>query len=99
MVLARFWLLLPRGKSNRRVRGRGAPGAGDRGLRTSKLQYLPAFLGAKVRVLARNELSPLETVPILKTDRLILDGLREEDKPLYNRRCLILMKALCFQRI
>ena len=26
LVLARFWLLLPRGKSNRRVRGRGAPG-------------------------------------------------------------------------
>ena len=62
--------------------------AGDRGLRTSKLQYLPAFLGAKVRVLARNELSPLETVPVLKTERLILDGLREEDKPLYNRLCL-----------
>ena len=26
LVLARFWLLLPRGKSNRRVRGRAAPG-------------------------------------------------------------------------
>ncbi len=26
LVLARFWLLLPRGKSNRRVRGRVAPG-------------------------------------------------------------------------
>lgn len=62
--------------------------AGDRGLRTSKLQYLPAFLGAKVRILARNELSALETVPVLKTERLTLDGLREEDKPLYNRLCL-----------
>ena len=62
--------------------------AGDRGLRTSKLQYLPAFLGAKVRLLARNELSGLETIPVLKSERLILDGLREEDKPLYNRLCL-----------
>lgn len=62
--------------------------AGDRGLRTSKLQYLPAFLGAKVRVLARNELSGLDTVPALKTERLILDGLREEDRPFYNRLCL-----------
>lgn len=62
--------------------------AGDRGLRTSKLQYLPTFLGAKVRVLARNELSGLETIPVLKTERLLLDGLREEDKPAYNRLCL-----------
>ena len=62
--------------------------AGDRGLRTSKLQYLPAFLGAKVRLLARNELSGLETIPVLKSERLVLDGLREEDRPLYNRLCL-----------
>lgn len=62
--------------------------AGDKGLRTSKMQYLPAFLGAKVRVLARNELSPLETVPMLKTERLVLDALREEDKAAYNRLCL-----------
>ena len=62
--------------------------AGDRGLRTSKLQYLPAFLGVKVRLLARNELSGLETIPVLKSERLVLDGLREEDRPLYNRLCL-----------
>ena len=62
--------------------------AGDRGLRTSKLQYLPAFLGAKVSVQIRNELSGLDTVPVLKTERLVLDGLREEDKPDYNRLCL-----------
>lgn len=62
--------------------------AGDRGLRTSKLQYLPAFLGVKVRVLARNELSALGTIPVLKTERLLLDGLREEDKAAYNRLCL-----------
>lgn len=62
--------------------------AGDRGLRTSKLQYLPAFLGAKIRVLARNELSGLDTVPMLKTERLILEGFREGDKAEYNRLCL-----------
>jgi hypothetical protein len=62
--------------------------AGDKGLRTSKLQYLPAFLGAKIRVLARNELGALETVPMLKTERLTLDALREEDKVPYNRLCL-----------
>ncbi|MCI9443321.1 MAG: GNAT family N-acetyltransferase [Oscillospiraceae bacterium] len=62
--------------------------AGDKGLRTSKLQYLPAALGAKVRLLARNELSRLKTVPALKSERLTLDGLREEDKADYNRLCL-----------
>ena len=30
LVLARFWLLLPRGKSNRRVRGRAGPGLSKR---------------------------------------------------------------------
>ena len=43
---------------------------------------------ARARVLARNELSGLDTVPVLKTGRLILDGLREEDKAAYNRLCL-----------
>ncbi len=62
--------------------------AGDRGLRTSKLQYLPAFLGPKVRILARNELSMLDTIPVLRSERLYLDGLREEDRPLYNQLCL-----------
>lgn len=62
--------------------------AGDRGLRTSKLQYLPASLGAKIRILARNELSSIESVPVLKAERVTLDALREEDRPHYNRLCL-----------
>jgi len=62
--------------------------AGDKGLRTSKLQYLPAFLGVKVRLRARNELAYLKTVPVLKSERLTLDGLREEDRAGYNRLCL-----------
>jgi len=62
--------------------------AGDRGLRTSKLQYLPAGLGAKVRVRVRNELAYLEEIPALRSERLTLDALREEDKAAYNRLCL-----------
>ncbi len=62
--------------------------AGEPGLRTSKLQYLPAFLGSKTRFFVRSELSSLHKIPALSTERLTLDALREEDKPLYNRLCL-----------
>ena len=62
--------------------------AGDRGLRTSKLQYLPADMGAKIRVQARNELTFLEEIPVLKSERLTLEPLREEDRAAYNRLCL-----------
>ena len=62
--------------------------AGDRGLRTSKLQYLPADMGCKIRLRARNELDELAAVPVLKSERLVLDGLRAEDRADYNRLCL-----------
>ena len=62
--------------------------AGDRGLRTSKLQYLPADMGAKIRVQARNELTFLREIPVLKSERLTLEPLREEDRAAYNRLCL-----------
>lgn len=62
--------------------------AGDRGLRTSKLQYLPADMGSKIRLRARNELASLSEIPVLKSERLVLDGLREEDRAGYNRLCL-----------
>lgn len=62
--------------------------AGDRGLRTSKLQYLPADMGCKIRLRARNELDALAAVPVLKSERLVLDGLRAEDRADYNRLCL-----------
>jgi len=62
--------------------------AADRGLRTSKLQYLPAFLENKTRVMIRNELSALDTIPMLKTDRLVLDAIQDQDKAGYNRLCL-----------
>lgn len=62
--------------------------AGDRGLRTSKLQYLPTELGAKVRIRVRNELAYLDQVPLLASERLTLDALTEADKADYNRLCL-----------
>ncbi len=62
--------------------------AGDRGLRTSKLQYLPADMGHKIRLTARNELSFLDEIPALESERLTLDALRPEDREAYNRLCL-----------
>jgi len=62
--------------------------AGDRGLRTSKLQYLPADMGQKIFIKTRCELSELEEIPELTTERLTLDAIREEDKAVYNRLCL-----------
>lgn len=59
--------------------------AGDRGLRTSKLQYGPAFLASKYQVKVQNELMRhVEAIPELKTERLTLTELREEDIPAYN---------------
>ena len=62
--------------------------AGDRGLRTSKRQYLPARMVAKVRLRVRNELAYLDRIPRLLTERLTLDSLREEDIPAYARLCM-----------
>ena len=59
--------------------------AGDKGLRTSKLQYLPAELGAKVRIRVRNELAYLDKIPLLTSERLTLDAMNEGDKETYNR--------------
>ena len=59
--------------------------AGDRGLRVSKLQYGPTRLAPKRMFRIRNELYwNLRQTPILYTDRLTLDLLREEDIPAYN---------------
>ena len=59
--------------------------AGDRGLRTSKLQYGPAFLASKYQVKVQNELMRhVHEIPELKTERLTLTALREEDIPAYN---------------
>ena len=59
--------------------------AGDRGLRTSKLQYGPAKLASKYCIEVQNELARhVAAIPTLKTPRLTLTELREEDIPAYN---------------
>jgi RimJ/RimL family protein N-acetyltransferase len=59
--------------------------AADRGLRTSKLQYGPAMLGSKFCFEPKNELMEyVREIPQLKTERLTLSALTEEDIPAYN---------------
>ena len=59
--------------------------AADRGLRTSKLQYGPAKLAPKYRFEPQNELlRHVSSIPELKTERLTLSALRQEDIPAYN---------------
>lgn len=62
--------------------------ARDKGLRTSKLQYLPAELGSKYHFTVGNELELLDNIPTLRTDRLTLDALGEGDRAAYNALCL-----------
>ena len=62
--------------------------ARDKGLRTSKLQYLPEALAGKVRMEVGTELDALKAVPTLKTERLTLTPLRKADIPAYNALCL-----------
>lgn len=62
--------------------------AGDRGLRTSKLQYLPDHLGAKLRFDVQNELENLLEIPTLQTERLTLTSLTDADKAAYAALCL-----------
>ena len=56
----------------------------DRGLRTSKLQYLPAELGGKLRFEVGCELDALRHIPELTTERLTLSPFTDEDKAAYN---------------
>ena len=59
--------------------------AGDRGLRTSKLQYGPAKLTPKYHFLPQNELlRHVSAIPELKTERLTLSAITEADIPAYN---------------
>ena len=60
----------------------------DRGLRTSKLQYLPAELGSKMRFEVGCELDALRHIPELTTERLTLSPFTDEDKAAYNTLCL-----------
>lgn len=60
--------------------------AADRGLRTSKLQYGPAKLASKFTVRVQNALMTRcgSEIPALRTERLTLTALREEDITAYN---------------
>lgn len=60
----------------------------DKGLRTSKMQYLPSHMGQKLRIAVRNELYDVDTVPKLTGERLTLDAMGEGDQAAYNRLCL-----------
>ena len=62
--------------------------ARDKGLRTSKLQYLPAELGSKMRFEVGCELDALRHIPELTTERLTLSPFTDEDKAAYNTLCL-----------
>ena len=62
--------------------------AGDRGLRTSKMQYHPVEIVEKYYVKVKNELYHVEKIPTVETERLTLDAITEEDIPAYNRLCL-----------
>lgn len=62
--------------------------ARDKGLRTSKLQYLPAELGGKLHFDVGNELDDLSAIPTLTTERLTLGALTVADREDYNALCL-----------
>ena len=62
--------------------------AGDRGLRTSKLQYLPCKLAEKFCFDVKNELEDLDAIPTLKTERLTLSAFTDKDREAYNALCL-----------
>ena len=62
--------------------------ARDKGLRTSKLQYLPAELGSKMHFAVGCELDDWDAIPRLETERLVLDEMTEADKSVYNALCL-----------
>ncbi len=62
--------------------------ARDRGLRTSKLQYLPAELGNKMYFAVGCELDVLEKEPTVETQRLMLTPFTDADRDDYNTLCL-----------
>ncbi|MBQ9492973.1 MAG: GNAT family N-acetyltransferase [Oscillibacter sp.] len=63
--------------------------AADRGLRTSKLQYSPVRLAPKYCFEPQNELlRHVNAIPELKTARLTLSALTEDDIPAYNKLVL-----------
>lgn len=62
--------------------------ADDRGLRMSKLQYLPSELAEKYCFDVENELYGLVEIPTIQTERLTLTPLTDGDRAAYNALCL-----------
>lgn len=60
----------------------------DKGLRTSKTQYLPSGMGRKYHVAVSTEVRWLEAVPTVASERLVMDAITRMDIPDYNRLCL-----------
>ncbi len=59
--------------------------AGDLGLRKSKLQYLPCELVDKYNVIPHREIERIKEKPMLKTSRLTIAPIEQEDKEEYAR--------------
>lgn len=59
--------------------------AGDKGLRKSKLQYLPCELVGKFTVLPRRAIDALSKYPEFETERLTIAPVRDEDARAYAR--------------
>lgn len=62
--------------------------ARDKGLRTSKLQYLPHRLAGKLYFSVGTDLDGLEEIPVLETGRLTLSAFTDDDQDAYNALCL-----------
>jgi RimJ/RimL family protein N-acetyltransferase len=61
--------------------------AGERGLRTSKMQYHPERIVTKYDINVKNLLHFIDGVPTLQTERLTLDSITLSDADDYGRLC------------
>ena len=59
--------------------------AGDRGLRKSKLQYLPSELVDKFNVIPKRAIDGISRLPVIKTERLTLSPVKDADAEVYAR--------------
>lgn len=61
--------------------------AGDKGLRTSKMQYLPYSLREKYKITVGTEADLLDEIPTIETDRLVLNEITDADAAAYSAVC------------
>ncbi len=60
----------------------------DKGLRTSKTQYKPCLMLSKKVISVHSLLENIKDIPMLKTERLVLDSITANDITDYNKLCL-----------